>query len=346
MQLAIIVIVASVLVALAAAQKNPTCQRDTEFLDKDKKSCQPATVCQPGTAESSKLKKRGDRTCGSCANGTFSTTINSNKCKKFTVCRRGSVELVAGTPTSDRVCSPTSNTTRASTPTPAPPTTTTVAPNSTTVAPTTTTVAPTTTTVAPTTTTVAPTTTTVAPTTTTTTIACPTTVCEPCASYIASCKTEVSALNGCIGVAGDAYHGDLVEPAVEIYNPCFLQVSGSLSFSTGSGILSIEFPSLTFAGAFAVADQASVTRVVLSQLHTTTMQFQVSRNPLLTFLSTPKLASVQGLNICNNAPTFVVPSSVAGTWPATTPTITIEFSYCNFGAGECGATECRYFVWP
>ena len=58
-----------------------------------------------------------------------------------------------------------------------------------------------------------------------------------------------SALNECNGVTdGDIWlHGE-VKPEVSIMNLCFLQASNYLSISDGSGILSIELPSLTSVG--------------------------------------------------------------------------------------------------
>ena len=160
------------------------------------------------------------------------------------------------------------------------------------------------------------------------------------------------ALNACNGVTdGPLYIANVVSPPVAINNPCFLQTSDTLSFYEASGVLSIEFPSLTSVGfAFQVILQAHLTRIVLPELHTVVDQFVVSENVMLTFLSAPKIRSTRAVEICGNSEAFALPSTVAGTWPAINPDINIEDtnSFCTFVAGNtpCNTDVCSALMWP
>jgi hypothetical protein len=140
---------------------------------------------------------------------------------------------------------------------------------------------------------------------------------------------------------------------LHISNACFLQTDGDLNFGYGSGVLSIELPSLTsVGGSFEVSDQADLTRVVLTMLLTVEETFWVADNPLLMYLSAPKIVSAGSFYVCGNkASGFKLPSSSAGTWPAKNPSITTtnEYSYCQFndGADACNTdTPCTNFPWP
>jgi hypothetical protein len=136
---------------------------------------------------------------------------------------------------------------------------------------------------------------------------------------------------------------------VHINNPCFLQASNLLKFSYGSGLLSVELPSLTFVGEdFVVTAQTDITRVVLPELRIVQGTVEISLNPLLTFLSVPKIISVSSIYVCSlDAEAFLLPSYDAGTWPKTELiTIQDENSRCIFGSDECGSSvSCKNFPW-
>ena len=295
-----------VLVVQNAFAQRRACKSMNEIWDDDEQDCISSTQCPPGTEVTSKLKKSADRTCESCASGTFSTTINSKKCNKLTVCRRGTIELAAGTPTSDRVCGPSANTTTSAPTTPDPPTTT-VAPTTTTVASTTTTVAPTTATVAPTTTTVAPTTTTIAPTTTTvaptTTTVAPTTITSVCAGCTMdsedyedpenACWTHFTDLQTCSYISGDRLI--YVLSATQLSSSLLQFTDGYLDIQSNGTLTRIDFPSLSsVGGTLQISSHTALTSIDLPSLTSVGEHLYINTNTALTRIDFPSLGAVGG----------------------------------------------------
>jgi hypothetical protein len=158
-----------------------------------------------------------------------------------------------------------------------------------------------------------------------------------------------SDLNTCNGVTGgNRVIQGTVNPPVHVKNPCFLRTSGSLNFNSGSGVLSIELPALTRVGfGFEVVQQADLTRIVLSELRTVIGNFRVNRNPMLTYLSIPKLASSRDIGVCGNSQDFTLPP---GTWPAVKPNFVGNPAFCVFQAGSTACPDtppfCSNFAWP
>ena len=180
-------------------------------------------------------------------------------------------------------------------------------------------------------------------------LGCPVSACNRCDSESGACNQDAHALNACNGVTGGDYYVQwTVSPAVHVSNPCFVRASDSLVFIYGSGVLSIELPFLTAVGSiFQVTEQVDVTRVVLSELRTVG-HFEVTVNPVLTYLSAPIIGSALSVIVCGNSEAFSLPSNALRTWPATNPAIGDQSSLCAFQAGnaECSYVSCSELGWP
>jgi|GEM_PF-5715094 len=77
-----------------------------EFMPHDDEECVTRTDCSPGEFVVSEGDQHQDRTCFTCAQGSYSTTLNADRCSLWTACQPGEYRREWGTSSTDSACAP------------------------------------------------------------------------------------------------------------------------------------------------------------------------------------------------------------------------------------------------